>query len=93
MLSKLLLAAALSFTTTTASALTWTLQDVVFSSGAVATGSFDYDADLDVFDNVNITTTAGAFAATDFNLGLDGVGVGCSLQHLIPPPSANRCLR
>jgi hypothetical protein len=39
--------------------VTWTLHDVVFSDGAVATGTFVYDADTNTYSSVNITTTTG----------------------------------
>jgi hypothetical protein len=40
--------------------VTWTLQDAVFDDGGAATGSCVYDADLDVFADIDITTTAGS---------------------------------
>jgi len=51
-----------------ADALTWTLNNVIFNStlvpnstgGAVATGSFDYDASINTYSNVNILLSNGA---------------------------------
>ena len=38
----------------------WTLDNVVFDDGGIATGSFVYDADLSNYSDVDITTTDGA---------------------------------
>jgi hypothetical protein len=40
-----------------ASPVLWTLTDVLFADGGVATGSFVYDAATDTYSNVSITTT------------------------------------
>lgn len=37
----------------------WTLSDVVFHDGGTASGSFVYDADLNAYSSIDITTTAG----------------------------------
>jgi hypothetical protein len=37
--------------------LTWTLQNVTFSDGSTATGTFEYDATTDVYSNWNITVS------------------------------------
>jgi len=61
--------------------VTWTLQDAIFDDGGSATGSFVYDADLEVFADIEITTTAGSvfdgqhyqhatFFLTDVSLGV-----------------------
>lgn len=39
--------------------VTWTLDGVTFDDGAMATGSFDYDADTNMYSAINLTTTAG----------------------------------
>ena len=39
--------------------VTWTLSNVVFDDTATASGSFDYDAATNSYDNVNITITGG----------------------------------
>ena len=39
--------------------IVWTLSGVTFDDGGIATGSFVYDADLNQYSSVNITTTAG----------------------------------
>lgn len=43
-----------------AAPVTWSLQDVVFEDGGVATGSFVFDADTGVFSEINVTTTMGS---------------------------------
>lgn len=51
-----------------AAALEWTLQDVVLSDGAAVAGTFNYDADNNVYSNVNITVAAGPDYATPTEL-------------------------
>jgi hypothetical protein len=43
--------------------VTWTLRDVVFNDGGVATGTFVYDADTNTYSSVNVTTTTGTARA------------------------------
>ena len=43
-----------------AAPLQWTLNNVVFSDGGTASGSFTYDASLNAYSAISITTTAGA---------------------------------
>ncbi|MEZ5894401.1 MAG: VPLPA-CTERM sorting domain-containing protein [Parvularculaceae bacterium] len=43
-----------------ATPVTWTLADAVFSDGGTASGTFIYDADANVYSNVDIVTTAGS---------------------------------
>ena len=38
----------------------WTLQDVVFTDGGTASGSFAFDADFGLYSHVDITTTTGS---------------------------------
>jgi hypothetical protein len=38
----------------------WTLNDVVFTDGGTASGSFLYDTDTSTYSNVSIVTTAGS---------------------------------
>lgn len=87
-LNAALLAAALLATPLVAQAMpvTWTLSGVTFAGGGTASGSFDFDADLDRYSNVAITTTAGGNFATDSfyvspGRGLDatylGAFIGC----------------
>jgi hypothetical protein len=38
----------------------WTLQNVIFTDGGTAFGSFVYDADTNIYSEVDITTTSGA---------------------------------
>ncbi|QLE55738.1 hypothetical protein [Nostoc sp. TCL26-01] len=42
-----------------AASLTWTLQNVTFSDGGTATGTFDYDATTGVYTNWNISVSGG----------------------------------
>jgi hypothetical protein len=37
----------------------WTLADAVFDDGGIATGSFTYGADTEIYSDINIVTTAG----------------------------------
>lgn len=39
--------------------VTWTLHNVMFEDGAVATGSFVYDADTNIFSDIQITRSLG----------------------------------
>ena len=62
-LPRLILAALLAWLPAAgASPIQWTLADVLFEDGGTASGSFVYDADTDVFSDILVTTTAGAFA-------------------------------
>ena len=59
--------------------LTWTLDGVIFQDGGTANGSFVYDADTNIFSDIEINTTAGTdFAGatyTDFLFGNDFSGL------------------
>ena len=39
--------------------ITWNLQNVTFNDGNTATGSYVYDADINQYSSINITTSAG----------------------------------
>lgn len=41
-----------------AATVTWTLSDVTFSGGGTASGSFNYDADTNLYSNFSVSTTA-----------------------------------
>jgi len=56
--------------------VTWTLQDVVFDDGGSASGFFIYDADLDLYSSVNITTTSGSDLSGESYLYPKGVFAG-----------------
>lgn len=57
----------------------WTLQNMTFSNGSVATGSFVYDRDTNIFSDISISVTA----------GLDSYGTyGPSTFDAIAPYSA-----
>ncbi len=43
----------------TAVVLTWTFSDVTFDDGGTLGGSFDYDADINAYSNINISTEGG----------------------------------
>lgn len=46
--------------TASADAVTWTLNDMVFSDGATASGSFVYDAATNALGSISVATTAGS---------------------------------
>jgi hypothetical protein len=51
-----------------ADGITWTLSDVTFDDGGVASGSFVYDALTNTYSSIDMTTTSGsAFAGTTYN--------------------------
>ena len=56
-----------------ASPVLWTLAGVTFADGGTASGSFIYDADLNAYSAVNVTTTAGSVILT-----------GATLQYVAP---------
>jgi hypothetical protein len=47
--------------------LTWTLTDAVFNDQTTASGSFTYDATLDVYSNWNITVQNGTLSAFNYD--------------------------
>ena len=50
--------------------LEWTLDNVVFSDGGTASGSFFYDDDTDIYSNVAVTTTTGSvLTGTNYQYG------------------------
>ncbi|WP_426193310.1 PEP-CTERM sorting domain-containing protein [Massilia sp. DWR3-1-1] len=59
-----LLAAAMS---ASATPITYTLENVIFSDGATATGSFTFDADTHLSSAFSISTTAGILSAFTWN--------------------------
>ena len=46
--------------TASADGVLWTLNDMVFSDGATASGSFVYDAATNTLSSINVTTTGGS---------------------------------
>src|SRR5260221_6653868 len=51
-----------------ADGITWTLSDVTFDDGGIASGSFVYDALTNTYSFIDITTTSGsAFAGTTYD--------------------------
>jgi hypothetical protein len=46
--------------TASADGVLWTLNDMIFSDGATASGSFVYDAATNTLSSISITTTAGS---------------------------------
>jgi len=51
--------------------ITWYLQGVTFADGATVSGSFDYDANTNVYSNVAVSSTSGsAFAGDDYSYGM-----------------------
>jgi hypothetical protein len=58
-----------------ATPVTWTLNDVTFTDGATAFGSFVYDADANTVSDVSITTSATPlYAGNDYLLSDPGFG-------------------
>ena len=50
-----------------ASTVTWTLENVTFQDSGTAIGSFDFDADSNIYSNINISTTSGSsFGGTSY---------------------------
>jgi hypothetical protein len=56
-------------TSTQAAVVTWTLEGVTFDDGTEVTGTFDYDADTDVYSNWNLQTQTGFIAGFNYNPG------------------------
>ena len=53
--------------------VTWYLVDANFSGGGSASGSFDYDADTNVYSNVAVTTSGGnTFDGAEYSYGMLG---------------------
>ncbi|MEM6681223.1 MAG: VPLPA-CTERM sorting domain-containing protein [Pseudomonadota bacterium] len=63
-----------------AASITWTLQDVTFNDGGVATGSFDYDALRNTYSNINIEGPGLFF---DFPLTYTFVSPGSTGTNLV----------
>jgi len=42
-----------------AAAVTWTLEGITFDDSGTATGTFNYDADMNTYSDINITTQGG----------------------------------
>lgn len=59
-------------TNVSAAVVTWTFQNAFWDDGGTITGSFDYDADTDIYSNINITTTDGGGTATVFGASYTG---------------------
>jgi hypothetical protein len=55
-----------------ANVVTWTFQNAFWEDGGTITGSFDYDADIDTYSNVSITTTDGNGTPTIFGGAYNG---------------------
>ena len=52
-----------------AAPITWYLQDVTFSNGTFAAGSFDYDATTNTYSNIDITTySSPSLGTTDYGV-------------------------
>lgn len=60
-------------TTAQADFVTWQLNNVVLSDGQTVQGSFDYDADINTYQNIAITTSGSVLAPA------------MSLDRVIPP--------
>ena len=69
-----------------ASSITWTLQNAVFTDGGVATGSFVFDADTQTVVSYNIQTSGGNTANFPAFLFQNGVGYN---EYASPSPGNN----
>jgi len=64
-----------------ATPITWTLNNVLFEDGASASGSFDYDADTNTYDNYSISVQAGSgFPDYTYDGGDAFVGIHSATQ-------------
>ena len=54
-----------------AGSVLWTLENVTFSGGGLASGSFAYDADTNTYSSIDVTTTAGPFIGGVHFVGLN----------------------
>ena len=99
MLKKTLALVGLSILTLSANAapVTWVLNDVTFASAEVmgpgpydgtASGSFTYDADTNIYSNVNITTTGSGVWGTDNCGDSDLCGAYIRATNLYAPLTA-----
>ena len=61
-----------------ATPVTWTLSGVTFDDGGIASGSFDFDADLGNYSNVALTTTAGGKFETNSFYARPGRGLSAT---------------
>ncbi len=75
-----------------AAVVTWSLNDVVFEDLGTATGSFDYDADTNVYSDVAILTTAwSSHSATSYS-GLEfGFTRGIGTERTACGPEEGEC--
>lgn len=72
-----------------ASPVQWTLQNVTFSDGGTASGSFVFDADTNIYSAISVTTTAGSvLEGRSFAALITDVGTTASQVGIAPVPSA-----
>jgi hypothetical protein len=82
-------AAALFLASSSANAVpvTWTLEDVVFSDGGTATGSYVYNASTNTLSNIHIVTSANAPFGTTYGVPTPGATLSTLFDTL--PSSSN----
>jgi hypothetical protein len=81
-----------------ATPIVWQLTGATFSDGATASGTFSYDATLDLYSAWNIVVTPGIFTAYDYTPGVDGGFVGIHPPGQVdfvafPPATSGRFVR
>ena len=52
-----------------AAPVVWTFTDVLFEDGGTVTGNFTYNANTNIYSDINITTPAGSQITTEFLYG------------------------
>ena len=67
-----------------ANVVTWTLDNVLFTDGGTATGSYDYDAATETFSSINIITSGGTGYGA--NYVASGPSSNSSLLAALPRP-------
>jgi hypothetical protein len=68
-------------TTAHATAIQWNLVDIVFDDGATASGSFIYDADVNQYWGINITTTTGRMPARNYRFSTSYPSAGLAVFY------------
>ena len=65
--------------------VTWDLYDVTLSDGQTVTGSFDYDADFNIYQNIAISTSgSGSVSAMNIDRTLFSFSDGATLNDSAP---------
>jgi hypothetical protein len=80
----LVVAICLSLTAGPVEAVTWTLDNVLFTDGGTATGNYNYDAATNTFSSINIITSGGTGYGANYNAS--GPSSNSSLLAALPRP-------